>query len=651
MQNINKENLNLEVNPVEDFYEYACGGWIKNHPIKKEFARYGNFDVLNETARKQLKELIMGLGENPEVKVMGSVAQKIYDLYNMGMDVDRLNAEGVKPLLPVLEKIETFSKDKLTEFVSWLHYALADVFFSSGVGVDAKDSDAHLYHLGEVGLGLGDRDYYLEKNETNQKILEGYEKYVRTIMTLAGYSEKEAERIWETVIKLETEFAEHKRTREEKRNPQLLYNIFTIDELKDRYKYFDWDLYFKNLGISPKKVNISNPAFFDFIGEKLAELTDQEIIDYILYETVSGATGLLGEAFEDADFEFYGRLMSGIEEKRPRWKKAMAIPNSMFGEAIGQLYVDKYFPPENKEYMKGLVANLKLALADHIKALTWMSDETKEKAIEKLDSLKVKIGYPDKWKDYSEINIDPEKSYWENVFKASEWFSKDSLSKLDKPVDKEEWHMYPQTVNAYYSPINNEICFPAGILQPPFFNAQADDALNYGAIGVVIGHEITHGFDDQGRQFDKKGNLTNWWTEDDEKRFNELADKLVDLFDKVEVAPGVHANGRYTLGENIADQGGLRVALTAYRKAMKDKEWKDMDGLTPLQRFYLAYAQVWASTIREEEKLVRTKSDPHSLEKNRVNETLKNIAEFFEAFGIKEGDKMYRPEEERVIIW
>lgn len=648
---INKDNLDITANPKEDFYQYACGGWIQSHPLKGEYASYGMFDYLRENAREQLKDLILTLGENPDAKTKGTIAQKINDVYNQVLDTDRLNSEGVSPILPILEKVEKMNMEEMTKNLAWLHHGYADTFFGAGVAVDAKDSNSHIFCLGEAGLSLGDRDYYLEKNDTNEKILQGYEKYVKTIMGLAGFSEAESERIWKAVISIETEFAKNKHTREQRRDPNLRYNVFTIEEIEKRFPFVVWKEYFNQLGVDPEKVDIANPGFYDFLNKFVPGLSEREIKDYILYDVVSSASGLLGEKFEDANFEMFDRLMSGIEEKKPRWKKAMGLTNSIFGEAIGELYVARYFPRENKDYMKNLVENLRKALKEHIENLEWMGNDTKSKALEKLESLTVKIGYPDKWKDYSGIDIDPEKSLWENVFNASLWFINDNLQKLHKPVDKEEWHMYPQTVNAYYSPISNEICFPAAILQPPYFDLNADDALNYGAIGVVIGHEMTHGFDDQGRQFDKDGNLTNWWSPEDEERFKRISDKLVKLFDEVEIAPGVHANGRYTLGENIADQGGLRIALTAYCEAVKEGPMKEIDGFNPLQRFYLSYANVWAGSIREEEKLVRTKSDPHSLGKNRVNETLKNINEFFRAFGIKEGDRMFRPESERVIIW
>lgn len=653
-QSIDIKNMDLSAKPGTDFYEYCNGGWIKDHPLEGEFASFGVFDLLRENAKKQLKDLILGLGNDPKAKETGSIAQKVSDLYRMGLDVERLNREGAAPIKPVLEKIEKHDLKDMSDFIAWLHYGLSDVFFSSGVGIDTKDSSRYIYHFGETGLTLGDRDYYLEDNETNAKLLKGLEEYIVKIMTLAGYSEEDAARISETVIRLEKGFAAHKRPREERRNPYLLYNIFPLEDMEKKFPNFGWAGYLKKLGVEVDSVNITNPKFYEYLNELLPTLSEREIKDYILYNVVCGGTALLGEAFEDADFELFDRLMSGVEEKKPRWKKAMVIPNSMFGEAIGELYVEKYFPPRNKEYMKDLVENLREALATHIRNLPWMGEATKEKALEKLRSLRVKIGYPDKWKDYSGISIDPSKSYWENVFEAGKWFIQDALDKLHKPVDKEEWHMYPQTVNAYYSPVNNEICFPAAILQPPYFNAEADDALNYGAIGAIIGHEMTHGFDDQGRQFDKNGNLENWWTPDDEEKFKKLTQKLVDQFNKVEVAPGVYANGEFTLGENIADQGGLRVALTAYLSSLEGDgaaQEKDANGFTPLQRFYLSYAGVWAGSIREEEKLVRTKSDPHSLAKNRVNVTLRNISEFLEAFGITEGEPMYRAEDERVVIW
>lgn len=656
---INKENLDFNVNPRDDFYHFACGGWQKNHPLQGEYASFGTFNVLAEEARDNIRNLIENLAEDPESKIKDSVAQKISDLYAMGMDSERLSREGAEPLKPIIERIEGFTRDKLADTIAWLSFGLDSTFFGYGVGPDPGDSKMNILHISEAGIGLGDRDYYLEKNETNDRILAAYREYIAKVMMLTGYTDADAHRISDTVIEIETEYARHKKTREERRDPLLRYNMMPIDEITAKYPNIPWKEIFEKSGLkNVKKANVSSLKFMDFINGYLPTLSDRQIKDLMLFGAVSSSTGVLDERFYDADFEMFSRVMSGIEEKKPLWKRAMAIPNSMFGEAVGQLYVKKYFPEKNKQYMLGLVENLRKALGEHISKLEWMSDATKQKALEKLAALKVKIGYPDKWKDYSQIHIDAKKSYLENVLKASEWFTADNFSKMDQPVDREEWYMTPQTVNAYYSPLTNEICFPAGILQPPFFDIEVDDAQNYGAIGVVIGHEMTHGFDDSGRKYDKDGNLAEWWTEEDAAKFKALTDKLVEQFNEVEVAPGVKANGLFTLGENIADQGGLRVALTAYIKsviAAVDNESVSaktkIDDFTALQRFYLAYANVWASNIRPEEILVRTQTDPHSLAVNRVNVTLKNIEPFIEAFGIKEGDKMFRPADERVIIW
>lgn len=645
-------NLDKTTDPCEDFYQYACGGWMKAHPLTPEYSRYGTFDMLRENAREQLKELITTLANNPQSKVKGTNAQKVSDLYAMGMDSARLNREGAAPLMPQIARINAMTEADFTSTMAWMHNGISSVFFSTGVGADAKNSTMNIMHIGEAGLGLGDRDYYLEDNENNRRIIEAYEIYIKRLMQLIGYDEAAQKRVFENVMSIETEMARFKKSREERRNPQLRYNMLSMDEIRTRFANIAWDEYFRLLGIENlDAANVSSLRYMEEMNALLPTLSLQQIKDYMVVSAVSNATGLLSDEFSDADFEMYDRVMSGIEEKEPRWKRAMNLPNSMLGEAVGELYVAKYFPEESKEYMKKLISNLQVALGKHIDNLTWMSDETKAKARQKLATFTVKIGYPDKWKDYSGIVIDPSKSYLENVYMASVWYSQDNYKKLGKEVDRDEWHMTPQTVNAYYNPTTNEICFPAGILQPPYFDLNADDAQNYGAIGVVIGHEMTHGFDDSGRQFDKDGNLSDWWTEEDTKAFTELSKVLISQFDAIEVAPGVNANGTFTLGENIADQGGLRVALTAYLDSMKGKEMKEIDGFSAIQRFYLAYANLWAGNIREEEILNRTMTDPHSLGKLRVNATLRNIVEFYEAFGVKEGDKMWMPENERVIIW
>ena len=666
------KNLDPQVDPRQDFYHYACGGWQKSHPIPPEYARWGSFSLIAEQNRLQLRQLIEGLSENPEAKVPDTIAQKISTLFAQGMDMETRNRLGAAPVMPLLERVDGYEADGFVTFLAWIHRGIDSPFFSFGVGADPGDSSRHVLTLGEAGLGLGDRDYYLEDTEENLRIRAAYEVYVKRLMELCGYPEEVRERVWLSVIGIETEFARHKKTREERRNPQLSYNIRTMEQIDADYPNLPLRALFEASGLKGvERVNVGSLKFLSFINDYFPRISDQERRDLLRFGVVANSTGVLSEDFYDADFELYSRVMSGAEEKMPLWKRAMVVPNSMFGEAVGQLYVEKYFPPENKEYMLRLVGNLRKALGEHIDALPWMSGETKGKAREKLAAMRVKIGYPDKWRDYSGIHILPDRGYQENVLAAAEWYTDYNYSKLHEPVDRDEWHMTPQTVNAYYSPMLNEICFPAGILQPPYFDPEAEDAVNYGAIGVVIGHEMTHGFDDQGRQFDLHGNLVNWWTADDESRFKQLAARLEEQFNEVEVAPCVHANGKYTLGENIADQGGLRIALSAYSNlepgllanpaggkanpaggsanpAVGDESTSPF---SPLQTFYLSYAAVWASNIRPEEILQLTKTDPHSLAINRVNVTLRNIAPFFEAFDIGPADAMFRPESERVVIW
>lgn len=646
---IDEVNLDKSINPADNFYDYACGGWRKLHPLAKEFSRFGMFDLLRENNRKIVKDMILGLSSTPESKIKDTIAQKVSDLYEQGMDVERLNREGAAPLMPQIETIESAeinpsNPKALAELLAFLHLGVTSSFFSSGVGPDPVNSDMNILHVGEGGLGLGDRDYYLEKSENNDRIQAAYKVYIHRLFELIGYDEQARQRAYDNIIAIETHLAEHKKTREQRRDPTLSDNPFSYVDFKAKFSGIDWDTYFRTLKLAEfERLNVSSVHFLEDLVQWLPSLSPRAMKDYLIFQAVDSATGLLSEDFLEASFQMYDVTMSGIEEMEPRWKRAMAVPSSMLGEAIGRLYVEKYFPEKNKKHASALVENLRKALAKHISELEWMSPETKEKALDKLSRLTVKIGYPDKWKDYSDIHVDKSLPYLENVYRASVWYCRDNYNKLGKPVDKTEWFMNPQTVNAYYSPIVNEICFPAAILQPPYFDIMAQDALNYGAIGVVIGHEMTHGFDDQGRRFDAHGNLRDWWTKDDESRFNALADKLVAQFDSIEVAPGVHANGRYTLGENIADQGGLRIALTAYKDAAED---------TPdLKSFYLAYALLWADNIRPEEILVRTKSDPHSLGRWRVNATLRNLAPFMDAFNITEGDQMYLAPADRVIIW
>lgn len=644
---VDRNNLDESIAPQEDFYQYACGGWMKANPIKAEYSRFGTFDKLGESSREQVKSLV----ENLDVKnaPQGSITQKIGDLYAMGLDSVRLNNEGATPIIEDVKKINTTKREDIIDLMSSM--IGVNAFFGTGVDADMMNSNMNTMYWQQGGLGLGDRDYYLEDSENIKAIREAYKAYLKTISSLIGYTDAEQARFVANVMSIETALAKAAMTREELRNPMASYNPMTIEQISQQYPNVDLNRYFKNQGLNNVDVVIvGQPKSFAAVDSIMKNASEEELRDYITAGYISSAASFLSDDFINAEFEL-SKVVSGVQQLQPRWKRALSVPNGMLGEAVGQLYVEKYFPQSSKDKMLELVNNLKIALGQHIDNLTWMSAATKAKAQEKLATFTVKIGFPDEWRDYSGIIIDPKKSYWENI-KAAIKFNVDfNLADYGKPVDRNRWYMPPQTVNAYYSPLTNEICFPAGILQAPFFNPNADDAENYGAIGVVIGHEMTHGFDDQGRQFDKDGNLKDWWTAEDAEAFNKLADQLVAQFDEIIVLGDTHANGRFTLGENIADQGGLRVAFTAYQNSLKGKERKDIDGFTPEQRFYLSYANVWAANIRDEEILSRTKTDPHSLGRWRVNATLRNLQPFFDAFNVKEGDKMFRTIEDRVVIW
>lgn len=644
---IDKANLDETTAPGEDFYQYACGGWMAANPLTDEYSRYGTFDALGENNRLQVQELILGLDSLDNEP--GSNAQKIADLYAQGMDSVTLNAQGAAPLAADIAKLNSLNKEDLPAVMATMPGVGA--FFGTGVSADLLNSDMNVMYLGQGGLGLGDRDYYLKDTPREKAVLDAYRTYLTTIAKLAGYSEADAERVAKNSIEIETRLAKASMSREEMRDPAKQYNPTAVAELMKSAPSVNLKAYFAAEGINDiDTVIVENPGFLAEVEKVIATTPIEKIRDYMVADYISSAASYLSDDFVNANFEL-SKVISGVQQQRPRWKRAMSVPNGILGEALGQLYVEKYFPQSSKDKMVTLVSNLQTALGEHIDSLTWMSDATKAKAHEKLDAFTVKIGYPDKWRDYSSLTIDPEKPYWENIKSAIVFNNNYNLADYGKPVDRSRWHMSPQTVNAYYNPTTNEICFPAGILQPPFFDPEADDAINYGAIGVVIGHEMTHGFDDQGRQFDKDGNMIDWWTPEDAQAFNQLADSLAAQFDRIIVLGDTHANGRLTLGENIADQGGLRVAYTAYHNSLNGQPGKDIDGLTPDQRFYLAYSNVWAGNIRDEEILSRTVTDPHSLGRWRVNGTLRNIDPFFAAFGIKEGDKMFRPAEERVVIW
>lgn len=644
---VDRANLDPSVAPQTDFYDYACGGWMKANPLKPEFARYGTFDELRENNRVQLRELIMNL--DTKNAPQESITQKIGDLYAMGLDSLRLNIEGAQPIIGDVVAINQTPKSDVMDLLATK--IGVDGFFSTGVEADMMNSDIHAMYWSQGGMGLGDRDYYLEDSDNAKKIRDAYRTYIKTLTSLIGYDSAAQQRVADNVMEIETRLAKAAMSREELRNPAATYNPMTLDEIAAKYPNVDLRRYFAKQGITDiESVVIGQPNSLAEVNAILAEASEQAIHDYLTASYISTAADYLSDDFTDAKFKL-SQAVSGVEEPMPRWKRALGVPNALLGEAVGQLYVEKHFPQSSKEKMLTLVGNLKTALGEHINGLTWMSDTTKQRAIEKLDAFTVKIGYPDKWRDYTTLKIDRRRSYWDNIKDAIKHEVDYNLSDWGKPVDKTRWYMTPQTVNAYYSPLSNEICFPAGILQAPYFNPDADPAENYGAIGVVIGHEMTHGFDDQGSQFDKEGNFANWWTAADKEKFDSLTSGLADQFDSIVVLGDTHANGRFTLGENIADQGGLRVAYTAYHNSLGDSEGEVIDGFTPDQRFFLSYANVWAGNIRDEEILLRTKTDPHSLGRWRVNGSLKNIEPFFRAFDIKEGDAMYLAPEKRVIIW
>ncbi|HIY14310.1 MAG TPA: M13 family metallopeptidase [Candidatus Alistipes cottocaccae] len=652
---IDLSNFDLSVAPNADFYQYATGGWQKNNPLKPEFSRYGSFDVLRENNEKRINALFQEMTRLEAAP--GSVEQKISDLYKMGLDSVRLNAEGAAPLAADLQLVEGLvDRSQLPEVLAKIHMALANPFFGIGVMADLMDSNVNTLYVGQSGISMGDRDYYVDPE--NAPIKEAYKNYLVRIFTLAGYDEAAAAQAAADALEVEDSLAEVFFSNVEQRDIPAQYNPMTRAEFAKAYDAIDWDVYFEGMGLADAdRMIVQHKRVMERVNQLFKTLPLDKIRHYLAAQIINGGASSLSDDFQTASFEFYGRTMSGQQEQKPRWKRAMSVPNGLLGEAVGEMYVAKYFPEKDKQRMTELVKNLQTSLSQHIAALDWMSDATKARAQEKLASFTVKIGYPDKWKDYSTLTIDPSKSYYENLRDAGIWATKDNLDKYGKPVDREEWGMTPQTVNAYYNPTTNEICFPAAILQPPFYNPDADDAVNYGAIGVVIGHEMTHGFDDQGRQFDKDGNMNNWWTDEDAAAFQAKTEILVKQFDAIEVLPAkgdqpaLHANGALCLGENIADQGGLRVAYTAYRNSLEGKEAPaPIDGFTDAQRFYLAYATLWAQNIRDEEIARLTKLDVHSLGKWRVNATLRNIQDFYDAFGITDG-AMFMPEEERVIIW
>lgn len=647
---IKAEDMDLTVNPAENFYQYANGGWIKNNPLPSDRSRFGSFDALADRNEIQIKSIFSEL--SAQENEVGSVAQKIGDYYAIGMDSVKLNADGINPLKTELKNIEALkTKADVNAHLSYLHESGIGGLFNVFGMADSKNSEQVVTYMWQGGLGMPDRDYYTDDTERAENIRTAYVEHVKNMFMLLADDETNAQANAEKVMEMETRLAKVSMTRLDMRTPSNYYNKTDLSGLNEMAAAYDWKMYFDQAGLGdPGVIIVGQPAFYTEMSTMLKEVDLADWKTYFRWHLIHDAAPYLSDNVVNENFAFYGKTLRGTPELRPRWKRVQGTVDGSLSEAIGQIYVQKYFPEAAKNRMIALVDNLRYALGVRIEALEWMSAVTKEEALAKLDAISVKIGYPDKWRDYSALKIDKD-SYVMNVLRTGKFERAYNMNKINKPVDKTEWGMPPQMVNAYYNPSINEIVFPAGILQPPFFFMDGDDAVNYGAIGVVIGHEMTHGFDDKGSLYDKTGNLNNWWTEKDTERFNARTKVLVDQFNGFVVLDDVHANGELSLGENIADLGGLNIAYTAFMKAKEDKDIADIDGFTAEQRFYIAYAHVWGQNVRDAEKLRLTKEDVHSLGEFRVNGPLPNIPEFHTAFGIKEGDAMYLAKADRAVIW
>ena len=651
---IDPANMNTTVKPGNDFYEYAIGGWRKAHPLDAEHARNGSFTALDEMNQKRILDLINEYSSTPQEK--GSLGQKIGSLYNLAMDSVRRNNEGAAPLQSVLKRINDINDRREYQLVTAQLDArgVSCLMFGMGVGADMKDAANNLVGIGQGGLGLGERDYYLSDEAQVKAVRDAYMAYLTRILVLAGNDEAAAQRKAAATMRIETRIAKASKSQVELRDVQANYHKMPYAALVKDFPGIDWGNLFLAQGFPPfSHIDVGQLEPIHEVEKILADEPLDDLKAYAEAHAVSAAAGYLDDNFRTAEFEL-SRVMSGVQQDRPRWKRATALVSGVLGEAIGKLYVQKYFPESSKQQMLQLVKNLQVALSQRIDEATWMSAETKAQAQDKLANFIVKVGYPDKWRDYSGLIVDDSLSLFENMLNINDFLSRDYIArKVNKPVDKTEWQMTPQTVNAYYNPTTNEICFPAAILQPPFFDPNVDEAVNYGGIGGVIGHEMSHGFDDQGSQFDKFGNQHDWWTPADKKNFEARTAVLVNYFSTVEALPGKFVNGKLTLGENIGDNGGLNISLRALKNVLKEnpEAGKTIDGFTPMQRFFLSWATVWAGNARPEFVDRQIKTDPHSPAEARVNAALPQIDEWYKAFGVKKGDKLFVPAKKRAHIW
>ena len=647
-------DFDTSVRPGDDFYEYACGGWMKKNPLPAAYSRYGSFDQLQENNDKRINGILAELQAN--TYEAGTIEQKLSDLYKLAMDSVRRNQEGISPVMPLIKKLEAAkTMQQLLDILYEQAPYSGSQFYYAGLGADEKNATQNILSVYQGGLSLGQKEYYLDNDKATADIREAFKKHIVNMFQLFGFSKSSATKKMQNIMKIETALAKVSKSRTELRDPEANYHKMTLQEFRSKYPNLPLEKLMNAQGLESKYIQemvVGQPDFMAGANDLAASMKPAEYRDVMEWDAISSAANYLSDAVVDESFDFNGRKRSGRKENHPLWKRSTSQVDNLMGEALGKIYVGKYFPESSKQRMATLVKNLQIALGERIAAQEWMDDSTKVNALLKLNTFYVKIGYPDKWTDLSDLQIDPKKSYYENVQECIKfWNAWEIKHRAGKPVDRDDWHMTPQTVNAYYNPTTNEICFPAGILQYPFFEPTADDAFNYGAIGVVIGHEMTHGFDDNGRLFDKDGNMHDWWTEDDGKNFTSRTDKYADFFSAISVLPDLKANGRLTLGENLADHGGLQVSYTAYKNATKYNPLGEKDGLTADQRFFHAYAGVWAGNITEEEIRNRTKSDPHSLGRWRVNGALPHIDAWYEAFGVKEGDKMYIPQSERLQLW